>query len=177
ETVTEVFVVDLPEDLTASNPGQPLAGTPTTRPNPPAGVEQRRITFSERGIQGPRHWLRSTPDGKTIGFLAQDAAGHTQLFGVSPNGGATRQLTHQAFSIQTPFNFSPDGHFVAYAADNSIFITDLRTGHPRRLTPRTTDENAPINGVIWSNKGDSLVYNRYVSTPEGRYIQVFRLQM
>jgi hypothetical protein len=177
ETVTEVFVVDLPDDLTASNPGQPLAGTATTRPNPPAGVVQRRITFSERGIEGPRHWLRSTPDGTLIGFLAKDAAGRTQLFGVSPNGGATRQLTQQAFSIQTPFNFSPDGHFVAYAADNSVFITDLRTGQPRRLTPRATDENAPINGVIWSNKGDSLVYNRYVRTAEGRYIQIFRLQM
>jgi hypothetical protein len=175
QTVTEVFVVDLPEDLTTSAPDQPLAGASTTRPNPPAGVSQRRITFSERGIEGPRHWLRSTPDGSLIGFLAKDAAGHTQLFGVSPNGGATRQMTHQEFSIQTPFNFSPDGNFVAYAADNSVFITDLRNGQPCRMTPRSTDDNAPINGVIWSNKGDRLVYNRYVSTPEGRHIQIFGL--
>jgi hypothetical protein len=48
-------------------------------------------------------------------------------------------------------------------------------GHPHRLTPRSTDDNAPINGVIWSHNGDRLVYNRYVSGPEGRYNQVFQL--
>lgn len=177
QTVTEVFVVDLPEDLTTSVPDQPLTGTTSTRPGSPVGVSQRRITFTERGIEGPRHWLRSTPDGTLVGFLAKDAAGLTQLHGVSPTGGATRQLTHQEFSIQTPFNFSPDGDFVAYAADNSIFITDLRDGQAHRLTPRSADDNAPINGVVWSNRGDRLVYNRYVSTSEGRYIQIFEVKL
>ena len=177
QTISEVFVVDIPDGLPKPLPGQPLAGTSATRPNPPAGVLQRRITFSERGIEGPRHWLRTTPDGTLIGFLAQDSASLIQLFGVSPNGGPTKQLTNQPFSIQTPFNFSPDGNFVAYAADNSIFITDLRNGQPQRLTPRSTDGNGPINGVIWSNKGDCLVYNRYVSTSQGRHIQIFRLMV
>lgn len=177
QTVTEIFVADLPDDLTQSLPGQPLEGTPTTRPNPPAGVSQRRITFSEKGIEGPRHWLRSTSDGTLIGFLAKDSAGLVQLFVVSPNGGSTRQLTNQPFSIQTPFNFSPDGNQVAYTADNSVFITDLRTGKSQRLTPRSTDADAPINGVIWSNQGDRLVYNRYVSTAQGRYIQIFQVQI
>ncbi len=175
QTVTEVFVLDLPEHLTKPLPGQSLAGTPKTRPSPPAGVTQRRITFTEKGIEGPRHWLRSTPDGTLIGFLATDAAGHTQLFGISPNGGTIRQLTHQPFSIQTPFNFSPDGNSVAYAADNSIFVTDLYTGKPRRITPRSTDDSKPINGVIWSNTGDRLVYNRYIDGAGGRYIQIFQV--
>lgn len=175
QSVTEVFVADLPEDLTKSLPGRPLEGTSASRPNPPAGLSQRRITFSQKGIEGPRHWLRSTSDGTLIGFLAKDSTGLVQLFGVSPNGGPTRQVTNQPFSIQTPFNFSPDGKYVAYIADNSVFITDLRTSQPHRLTPRTSDDHAPINGVIWSNKGDRLVYNRYVSTAQGRYIQVFQL--
>lgn len=175
QTVTEVFVADLPEYLTRSRPGHPLEGTPTTRPNPPVGVSQRRITFTEKGIEGPRNWLRTTPDGALIGFLAKDSAGLIQVFGVSPNGGAIRQLTNQPFSIQTPFNFSPDGNWVAYTADNSVFITDLRTRQPQRLTPRSTDDNAPINGVIWSNQGDCLVYNRFVSTAQGRHIQIFQV--
>ncbi|GAB3694759.1 DUF3748 domain-containing protein [Spirosoma flavus] len=175
QLVTEVFVVDLPEDLTQAVSGQPLEGTATTRPNPPAGVHQRRITFTEHGIEGPRHWLRSSPDGSLIGFLAKDTAGLIQLFGVSPNGGPIRQLTHQPFSIQTTFNFSPDGKQVAYAADNSIFVSDLARGKFQRLTPRSTDEQRPINGVVWSNKGDRIVYNRYVSTDAGRYIQLFQL--
>lgn len=175
QTVTEVFVVDLPEDLTKPLPGQPLTGSPTTRPNPPAGVSQRRVTFTESGIEGPRHWLRTTPDGDLIGFLAKDSSDHIQLFGVSPNGGAIRQLTNQPFSVQSPFNFSPDGNFVAYVADNSIFVADLRTGEPQRLTLRSTDDDQPINGVIWSHEGDCVVYNRYVDTSQGRYIQIFRL--
>ncbi|GAB3999152.1 DUF3748 domain-containing protein [Spirosoma daeguense] len=175
QLVTEVFVVDLPEDLTQADPGKPLEGTATTRPNPPAGVKQRRVTFTKNGIEGPRHWLRSLPDGSLIGFLAKDAAGHIQLFGVSPNGGSIRQLTHQPFSIQTTFNFSPDGKQVAYAADNSIFVSDLISGEFHRLTTRSTDEQRPINGVVWSNKGDRIVYNRYVSTDAGRYIQLFQL--
>ena len=175
QTITEVFIADLPQDLTTPLPDQPLEGTPMTRPNPPAGVSQRRITFSEKGIEGPRHWLRTTPEGTLIGFLAKDSAGLIQIFGVSPNGGTTQQLTRQPFSIQTPFNFSPDGNFVAYAADNSVFVTDLRSGQAQRLTSRTSDDDAPINGVTWSHQGDRLTYNRYVSTAEGRYIQIFQL--
>ena len=177
QTITEVFVLDLPDDLTKAAPNEPLEGTATTRPNPPIGVVQRRITFSERGIEGPRHWLRSTPDGSLIGFLATDSNGHIQVFGVSPLGSSVRQLTHQPFPIQTPFSFSPDGQRVCYTADNSVFVSDLRTGQSHRLTPRSSDEERPINGVIWSNKGDRVVYNRYVVTPTGRHIQIFQLLM
>lgn len=173
--ITEVFVADLPEDLTQARPGLPLEGTATTRPNPPAGVIQRRITFTKRGIEGPRHWLRSLPDGSLIGFLANDATGHTQVFGVSPNGGAIRQLTFQPFSIQAPFNFSPDGKQLAYIADNSVFVTDLATNEFRRLTARSTDEQRPVNAVVWSSKGDKIVYNRYVATEAGRFVQIFQL--
>ncbi|MBC7568961.1 MAG: DUF3748 domain-containing protein [Spirosoma sp.] len=175
QTITEVFVLDLPDDLTNPAPNQPLEGTTTTRPNPPAGTKQRRITFSERGIEGPRHWLRTTPDGSLIGFLAKDSAGLIQLFGVRSTGGAVRQLTHQPFAIQTPFNFSPDGQRIAYAADNSVFITDIETGKSQRMTSRSSDDARPINGVIWSNKGDQVVYNRYVNSLQGRHIQIFQL--
>ncbi len=175
QTITQVFVLDLPDDLTNPAPNQPLEGTTTTRPNPPAGMKQRRVTFIERGIEGPRHWLRTTPDGTLIGFLAKDPAGLIQLFGVAPTGGAVRQLTYQPFPIQTPFNFSPDGQRIAYAADNSVFITDVKTGKSQRMTSRSSDDARPINGVIWSNKGDRVVYNRYVNSSQGRYIQIFQL--
>src|SRR5207249_8992573 len=59
QTVPEVFIVDLPEDVTIPGDG-PLAGTPTRMPYPPKGAVQRRLTFTtERkfpGLQGPRHW-------------------------------------------------------------------------------------------------------------------------
>ena len=94
ETVNEVFVVDLPDDLTA--PGQePLAGTETRRPAPPAGTVQRRLTQTEHrrfpGLQGPRHWLRSSPDGEQIAFLMKDDDGIAQLWTISPRGGQDRK--------------------------------------------------------------------------------------
>ncbi len=62
KTKTEVFVADLPDDITKAKQGCALEGTTTTRPCVPEGVSQRRITFMDKGIQGPRFWLRSTPD-------------------------------------------------------------------------------------------------------------------
>ena len=44
QTMAEVFIVDLPEDLTQPGDG-PLAGTETRAPFPPRGVVQRRLTL------------------------------------------------------------------------------------------------------------------------------------
>ena len=59
----EVFLAELPADLTRRG-AAPLEGTATRRPAPPAGVGQRRLTFTEerkfRGVAAtPRHWLRA----------------------------------------------------------------------------------------------------------------------
>ncbi len=159
---TEVFVADLPEDLTKANPGKPLEGTINSRPNVPAGVSQRRITYTKNGIQGPRHWLRCTPDGKIIGFLSKDDKDTIQVFGVSPNGGNIRQLTFNPHSVKGPFNFSPDGKYLAYLADNSVFITDVKSGKSQRLTPLSSSEEQLVGSVVWSNHGVMLAYNKYV---------------
>src|SRR5205823_11573568 len=87
ETISEVYVVDLPEDLTQPGEG-PLAGTETRRPCPPKGTHQRRLTFTADrkypGLQGPRHWLRTSPEGSRIAFLMKDDDGAVQLWTVSP---------------------------------------------------------------------------------------------
>ena len=174
KTKTDVFVADLPDVITQAASGCPLEGTETTRPCPPAGVQQRRITHLDKGIQGPRFWLRSTADGKWIGFLASDDREIIQLFLVSPNGGNYRQLTFNHHSVEGPFNFSPDGRQVAYIADNSVFITYLDNGRSRRLTPKSTGNGRPIGAVIWSNNGKKLAYNRYMKEKSGKsYLQIF----
>ena len=172
---TEVFVADLPDDLTKANPGKPLEGTTTSRPNVPAGVTQRRITFTTNGIQGPRHWLRCSPDGNLLGFLSKDDKGIIQLFGVSPDGGKITQLTFNSYSIEGPFNFSPDGNRVAYLADNSVFVTEVKTGKSKRLTPRSSDEEQVTGSVVWSNHGSMLSFNKYVKDKKTRelFLQIF----
>lgn len=178
KTKTEVFVADIPDDITKANPGCPLEGTSTTRACVPVGLKQTRITFTDKGIIGPRFWLRTTPDGKWIGFFSTDDKNIVQLFLVSPNGGEIKQLTHNSYSIEGPFNFSPDGKKVCYISDNSIFITHLQNGLSERLTIKSTESDKPTGPVVWSNNGKMLAYNRYVKAGSGeRYLQVFLLSL
>lgn len=176
ETLAEVFVADLPEDITQPAPGGHLEGTTRTRPDPPQGVAQRRITYTQHGIEGPRHWLRTTSDGSLILFMAKDLKGIVQVFGVSPNGGAITQITFNSFSIEGPINVSPDDQYVSYIADNSVFITGIRNHVSERLTPRSTGNDRPQGAVIWSNSGELLAFNRRIQKEGKPCVQIFLLK-
>jgi dipeptidyl aminopeptidase/acylaminoacyl peptidase len=176
-TISEVFIADLPDDLTV--PGDaPLEGTETTRPSPPRGVEQRRLTFTENrkhpGLQGPRHWLRSSPDGSRIAFLMRDEAGIVQLRTIPPSGGEPQQLTHNAFDVASAFSWSPDGLSIAYVADNSIFVSDTETGDATRLTSRADDGSAPRpEACVFSPDGKRIAYVRPIETSGRTHNQIF----
>jgi hypothetical protein len=177
ETVPEVFIVDLPEDVTACGDG-PLAGTETRRPFPPKGAVQRRLTFtSDRkypGLQGPRHWLRSSPDGSRIAFLMKDDAGIVQLWTVSPNGGAPVQLTQNPWPIGSAFTWSSDGRRIAHVLDNSVAITDSDTGVTTRLTPRSEDSEAPRpEACVFAPDNRRIALVRPVVASDGTHNQIF----
>lgn len=179
ETISEVFVADLPEELTRAG-DSPVAGASPHRPSVPEGVVQRRLTFtSERkfpGIQGPRHWLRSSPDGSRIAFLMKDDAGVTQLWTVSPNGGAAQQLTRNPWPIGSAFTWSNDGKFIAHVMNNSVFITDAATGTSTRLTARSDDESAPRpEACVFSPEGRSIAFMRRVKRNGEMHNQIFTL--
>jgi Tol biopolymer transport system component len=176
-TISEVFVVDLPNDLTM--PGDaPLEGTETTRPGAPRGARQRRLTHTEHrkypGLQGPRHWLRSSPDGARIAFLMRDEAGIVQIWTISPVGGEPRQLTHNSFDVASAFSWSPDGRSIAYVADNSIFVSDAESGAATRLTDRTENPSAPRpEACVFSPDGKRIAYVRQVEKNGRAENQVF----
>lgn len=177
EPCVEVFVADLPEDLTQRGEG-PLEGTETRAPSPPRGTTQRRLTFTTDrkypGVQGPRHWLRTSDDGSRIAFLMRDDAGMVQLWTVSPNGGQPRQLTTNPWNIASCFSFSPDGQLLAHAMDNSVCVTEVATGRTHRLTPRVDDATAPKpEACVFSPDGKRLAYLRPVRSPEGVFNQIF----
>ena len=166
ETLSEVFLVDLPEDVTVAGDG-PLQGTETRRPCPPKGTTQRRLTFTaERkfpGLQGPRHWLRSAPDGSRIAFLMKDEQGVAQLWTVSPNGGAPVQVTRNPWPVAGAFTWSLDGRHIAHALDNSLAVTDAVTGQTTRLTPRSDDASAPRpEACVFSPDGQKIAFVRNI---------------
>jgi hypothetical protein len=163
--VTEVFVADLPNDITQPANGCPLAGTAQARPQVPQGINQRRITYTTQrkypGLQGPRFRLRTSPDGAEIYFLMKDEAGLVQLYRVPTTGGNIMPLTYLAYTIQGQCNVSPDGRWISFLADNSVWLTDATGGTPRRLTACSNDAQAPLGGALWNHRGTHLVYNRY----------------
>ena len=166
ESIFEVFIADLPDDLAKPDDG-PLALTDTHRPCPPKEVTQRRLTYTADrifpGIQGPRHWLRSSPDGSHIAFLMKDEAGIVQLWTVSPNGGAVAQLTHNQWSVASAFTWSPDGGRIAHVMDNSVFLTDSLTGQSRRVTDRVSDETSPLSeACVFSPDGKKIAFMRRI---------------
>ncbi|WP_113638850.1 DUF3748 domain-containing protein [Nubsella zeaxanthinifaciens] len=176
-TITEIFVVDIPENIALLDFGADIAGTTRTRPAVPSELKQRRITFSKKGVQGPRHWLRSSPDGALIFFLAENEKGLIQVFSVSPNGGKVNQVTDNSFSITSPINISPNGLFISYIADQSVFITAIASGKSTRLTPQYEAPEQLNGAVLWSNDSKMLAFNRYVKSADGIFLQIFLLEI
>lgn len=168
EKIPEIFIADLPEQDRdyARAGGAPLEGTPTTLPAPPAGVRQRRVTFTaEHRFPGlatsPRHWLRASPDGSAIACLMKDEKGVVQLWLVSPNGGEPRQLTSGQWGIQSAFSWHPQGHSLAFVCDNSVMRCDSESGQLRRLTVRSAI--APLaDAVVFSPDGTQIAFMREI---------------
>lgn len=163
--LSEVFLVDLPDDVTIPAPDGPLQGTLSRRPTPPLGTCQRRLTRTEGrrfpGLQGPRHWLRASPDGAQIACVMRDDAGIAQLWTVSPNGGEPHQITRDEWYVASAFTWSPDGRLIAYVADNSVFVVEPATGRSHRLTPRTPDADAPLPlACVFSPDSRQIAYQR-----------------
>jgi hypothetical protein len=175
-TISEVFVADLPDDLTTPGDG-PLEGTATLRPAPPKGTVQRRLTFTtgdrHPGLQGPRHWLRSSPGGSRIGFLKKDDAGVVQFWIVSPNGGPPAQVTRNPRPVASAFAWHPDGRRVAFVMDNSVCVTDITAGETTRLTPRSDDATAPRpEACVVSPDGCRITFVRRLPTAAGLANQI-----
>jgi Tol biopolymer transport system component len=137
-------------------------------------VIQRRITFtadrSHPGIDGPRHWLRSSPDGSRIAFLMRDDLGIVQLFTVCPKGGRPVQVTRDERSVASSFSWSPDGRRIAYVADSSVFIVDVASGASTRLTDRLVAAPPRPEACVFSPDGRRIAFMRSVagrSTQQG----------
>ncbi|WP_318376310.1 DUF3748 domain-containing protein, partial [Enterobacter sp.] len=156
EKVAELFIVTLPRTEAGWKQAgdRPLAGTPDTLPAPPAGVQQKRLTFThDRAFPGlantPRHWVRSNPQATDIAFLMRDEQGIVQLWLIAPQGGEPRQLTHNARDIQSAFNWHPSGRALGFVLENRIAMCDAQRGDITFLT--TDHENVPAaDAVVFS---------------------------
>jgi len=179
QTVTEVFRLDLPDDVRVSGDG-PLEGTTTRRPAPPLGTKQHRLTFTTTrahpGVQGPRHWPRSF--GDRIAFLMKDDSGLVQLWTIGTNGGEPVQLSHHLWNIASAFTWNPNGSGIAHVMDGSVFITDARTGEGRRLTSKAAPGCEPRpEACVFSPDGSKIAYVKPVNTDGRMFNQIFVVEV
>lgn len=168
KSVPEVFVVDIPEDITQPGINGPLEGTATTFPMPPKGAVQRRLTHTaDSAHPGCSGIVRSSPDGSQLAFFALDKKGIQQVFIISPNGGKAVQLTEHPSEVGGNLRWHPDGKHVSYVWNGSIIL--CQTGSLpfeerfEILTEPTTP--APTN-TVWSHDGKVLAFNRLIK-PQG----------
>ncbi|QMG39049.1 DUF3748 domain-containing protein [Citrobacter freundii] len=164
EKVPELFIVDLPQDESGwKQPGDaPLEGSESTMPAPPAGVVQRRLTFThDRAFPGlvnqPRHWVRSHPLASEIAFLMRDDHGVVQLWLISPQGGAPRQLTHCSSDIQSAFNWHPSGQWLGFVLENRIACCDAQTGEIDFLT-KSHEAPPSADAIVFSPDGQQVAW-------------------
>lgn len=171
--VNEVFIVDIPKDITKPGELGPLEGTKDDFPMPPKGTVQRRLTFTaDENHPGCTGIVRSSPDGNFLIYFAKDSNGIEQIFSIAPTGGSPKQLTEHRSNVSGNLRWHPDGKHISYVQDGSIFLCKTSDepfeNRIQKLTAPTTP--APSN-MVWSPDGKTLAFNRLVKKEGGSATQ------
>ena len=174
--IDEVFIVDIPNDISVPSEFGPLEGTDTTFLMPPKGAVQRRLTFTANTPQaGCTGIVRSSSDGSQLAFLAKDANGIQQIFIISPNGGTPTQLTFHDKNVEGSVRWHPDGKHVCYVWEGSILICKTgNEGFENRFQLLTKATHPSPSNLVWSHDGAMLAFNRIVGDEKtGKSKQIF----
>ena len=159
----EVYIVDIPEDITVAGSDGPLEGTATTFPMPPLGTVQRRLTWSDSDCGGI---IRCSLDGSRIAFTR---AGQICL--ISPLGGDPVQATSLSGGATKPW-WDPSGDYIYCVSDNSIWRTnvvegDAHFGESERITDPTLYPGCSPDALCVAPNGRWIAFNRSLNRGDG----------
>lgn len=174
QPVDELFIVDIPEDITVPGPLGPLEGTDTEFPMPPAGTVQRRLTYTaESQHPGCVGIARSSHDGSQIAFQMKDDNCQSQIFLISPNGGEPKQATFVEGGVTSEARWHPSGDFISCLSENKILLTNVSPGERFGQSTILSDRAPAPFAHVWSHDGKTLAYNRTVETNGKVIAQIF----
>jgi hypothetical protein len=174
---SEVFIVDVPEDITQTGPLGPLEGTETDYPKPPRGAVVRRLTRTAanptpalRGVSGH---LRASGDGRWIAFVGKaerEGRIENQVFVVSPTTGDIRPLSHLPGGVADSIRFSPVSRYVTAAApDGSVWTFGAEEKAWGKAVQRAPANPHPAFNLVISPDARLIAYNRKI----GGVLQIF----
>jgi WD40 repeat protein len=170
KSVPEVFIVDIPDDITKPGESGPLEGTKTTFPAPPKGTVQRRLTFTADAEKpGCSGIVRSSQDGNHLAFLAYDSKGIRQVFTISPSGGEPEQVTQHDSDVSGNLRWHPDGTHLSYTWNGSLILCKPgNTPFSESFAVLTTPSNPAPTNAVWSPDGKTVAFNRLVKSENGK---------
>ena len=171
----EIFVCDLPnlKELSEMGGVQPARRREGILASVP-GCSQRRLTHTLQrkypGVQGPRNWLVSSPDGEHVYFPMRDDAGIVQLHRLATKGGALEQISSLSHSIEGQISLNAHGTGCAFLSDQRVCLVNLGTGEHAWLTGTTEHK---LFGAVQFIQDDRWVLNAYVGNQPDHYAQIF----
>lgn len=171
---TEIFVITLPENLELLKDSDEFKSNTSIFKTPKA-VNQKRVSYTLKGVSKFRHWLRSSPDGKYIYFIMEDEANIRNIYRISLSNKQIQQVTFHEKNIDSPFNISNNGLYLVYIMDKSLVLFDLETMTSRSLIV----DNKELNGIPNFDKNDQfIIYNQYVNENlTSKFLQIFKIKI
>ena len=170
KSISEVFIVDIPEDITIPGDLGPLEGTVDDFPMPPKGAAQRRLTFTaNQKYPGCSGIVRSSPDGNLLAFFAKDENGLEQVYVISSTGGEPFQLTEHESGVSGNLRWHPDGKHISYVWNGSIMLCKVeKNPFKDRVEILTKSTNPAPTNIVWAPDGKMFAFNRLVKSENGR---------
>jgi hypothetical protein len=171
---TDLFVVEIPDhvDITTAKSGNGME-----YPQPPAGIQIRRLTHSGKAEGN----VRGSFDGKQIAYCAPDLAGVMQVFVIDAQGSdqsteenlKPRQLTSLTENAANP-RWHPQKNWLFVTTGGNIAAVCAETGNNFGKTFLLTNDNQERNSLVVSNDGNTLAYCIFVNTKTENETKKFR---
>lgn len=170
DVLTEIFVVGIdPEKIKAD---QTSIGFKGQRPQVPKGIQQRRLSFSQKGLSDLRHWLRASADGQFIYALAKDQKQNNQIVQCAVTDGELNYITAYDFSISSPININKQGDKLTFIAQNNVFVLDINQSVTNQLTHFKHDDAPLIGAPVFSPVDNKIAFNQYRTINSQQTVQI-----